>query len=94
MTDLRRTVTLESERRAKASSDFRSPGPLPIGLECAYSAQIAVGKMRRADVSVIDLLDFDAYVGVDRTRPASIRKDMHTGRVFYFRAKRCRKRAV
>ena len=34
--------------------------------------------------SVIALLGFAAYLGANRTRPASIRKDMHTGRVFYF----------
>ncbi len=34
---------------------------------------------------VIDLLGIGAYVTTNRTRPASIRKDMHTGRVFCFR---------
>ena len=32
--------------------------------------------------TVIDLLGSTAYLQVNRTRPASIRKDMHTGRVF------------
>lgn len=33
---------------------------------------------------VIDLFASVPYVGINRTRPASVRKDMHTGRVFYF----------
>lgn len=33
---------------------------------------------------VIDLLGIVAYLSVNRTRPASVRKDMHTGRVFCF----------
>lgn len=35
---------------------------------------------------VIDLLEGAVYQDVNRTRPASVRKDMHTGRVFYFQA--------
>lgn len=35
---------------------------------------------------VIDLLEGAAYQDVNRTRPASVHKDMHTGRVFYLRA--------
>lgn len=35
---------------------------------------------------IIDLLEGAAYQDANRTRPASVRKDMHTGRVFYFRA--------
>lgn len=35
---------------------------------------------------VIDLLEGAAYQDVNRTRPASVRKDMHTGRVFCSRA--------
>lgn len=34
--------------------------------------------------SVIDLLGSAAYLQGNRTRPASVRKDMHTGRVFCF----------
>ncbi len=29
-------------------------------------------------------MGIDAYVSLNRTRPASVRKDMHTGRVFCF----------
>lgn len=36
--------------------------------------------------TVIDLFCFIPYMGTNRTRPASVRKDMHTGRVFYFGA--------
>ena len=36
--------------------------------------------------SVIDLLGSTAYLQGNRTRPASVRKDMHTGRVFCFQA--------
>ncbi len=35
-------------------------------------------------VWVIALLGIGPYVSINRTRPASVRKDMHTGRVFYF----------
>ena len=34
--------------------------------------------------AIIDLLGSTAYLQGNRTRPASVRKDMHTGRVFYF----------
>lgn len=34
--------------------------------------------------AVIDLLANPAYLHRNRTRPASVRKDMHTGRVFCF----------
>ncbi len=37
-----------------------------------------------ANVRLVDLLEILAYWGVNRTRPASIRKDMHTGWVFCF----------
>src|SRR3546814_7344532 len=33
---------------------------------------------------LIDVLTLILYVGFNRTRPASVRMDMHTGRVFYF----------
>lgn len=36
--------------------------------------------------TAIDLLGYPAYLGLNRTRPASVRKDMHTGRVFCFQA--------
>lgn len=36
--------------------------------------------------TVVDLFGRVSYMGINRTRPASIRKDMHTGRVFYFPA--------
>lgn len=35
---------------------------------------------------LVDLLEGAAYQNDNRTRPASVRKDMHTGRVFCFRA--------
>ena len=35
---------------------------------------------------LIDLLGYAAYLELNRTRPASVRKDMHTGRVFCFQA--------
>jgi hypothetical protein len=35
---------------------------------------------------LIDLLGYAAYFELNRTRPASVRKDMHTGRVFCFQA--------
>ena len=38
---------------------------------------------------VIDLLGTAAYLDVNRTRPASVRKDMHTGRVFCFQPLAC-----
>lgn len=34
--------------------------------------------------TVIDLLGSTAYFQANCTRPASVRKDMHTGRVFCF----------
>lgn len=34
--------------------------------------------------TVIDLSFFVPYIGTNRTHPASVRKDMHTGWVFYF----------
>jgi hypothetical protein len=37
-----------------------------------------------SNARLVDLLEILAYGGVNRTRPASIRKDMHTGRVFCF----------
>jgi hypothetical protein len=36
--------------------------------------------------TLIDLLGYPAYFTLNRTRPASVRKDMHTGRVFCFQA--------
>jgi len=36
--------------------------------------------------TLIDLLGYPAYLILNRTRPASVRKDMHTGRVFCFQA--------
>jgi hypothetical protein len=36
--------------------------------------------------TLIDLLGYPAYFTFNRTRPASVRKDMHTGRVFCFQA--------
>lgn len=36
--------------------------------------------------TAIDLLEYPAYFTPNRTRPASVRKDMHTGRVFCFQA--------
>jgi hypothetical protein len=37
-----------------------------------------------ANARMVDLLEILAYWGVNSTRPASFRKDMHTGRVFCF----------
>jgi hypothetical protein len=36
--------------------------------------------------SFVDLLDLVDYLIVNRTRPASVFKDMHTGRVFCFQS--------
>ena len=38
----------------------------------------------KPSATVIDLLGSPAYLQTNRTRPASVRKDMHTGRVFCF----------
>lgn len=40
----------------------------------------------KACMTLIDLLGIAAYFKLNRTRPASVRKDMHTGRVFCFQA--------
>jgi len=43
-------------------------------------------RMGKPMTRVIDLLGYTAYFELNRTRPASVRKDMHTGRVFCFQA--------
>ncbi len=45
-----------------------------------------MGSQGEPMTSVIDLLGYTAYFTLNRTRPASVRKDMHTGRVFCFQA--------
>lgn len=60
----------------------------PGGVNGVGSHRRSVGAFARAAVrtelvSVTDLLEATHYLEANRTRPASVRKDMHTGRVFF-----------